>query len=158
MTAPHTPASLIPKPPPVAKSVIAVCAGLFVGGLMMTFIERMGHLIAEPPMPANPADPASVSAAVASFTTTNFLLLLASYFFGSTLGCWISARMAPSRALWHALGVAVLFILTVGWYFLRIAHPAWFVAAAFVAFALAPFAGTRMAGEPTALKENLTRR
>lgn len=146
MTAPHTPSSLVPKPPPVAKAVIAVCAGLFVGGLMMTFLERMGHVIAEPPMPDNPSDVASVRAAVARMTLTNLLVLLSSYFFGSTLGCWIAARMAPYRPLYHALVVAVLFILTIGLYFTKIPHPGWFVVAAIVAFASAPFIGARMAG------------
>ena len=146
MTAPQTPSSLIPKPPPVAKAVIAVCAGLFVGGLMMTFLERMGHMIAEPPMPDNPSDVASVRAAVARMTVTNLLVLLGSYFVGSTLGCWIAARMAPSRPLYHAMAVAILFILTIGSYFTRIPHPAWFVVASIVAFACAPFVGARMAG------------
>lgn len=147
MTAPLTPGSLIPKPPPVAKSVIAVCAGLFVGGLMMIVLERLGHVIAAPPVNNNPSDPASVRAAMETMTTTNFLLLLASYFGGSTLGCWIAARMSPSRAFRHALVVGALFIFTLASYFRQVPHPAWFVAASLVAFAAAPFLGTRMSGK-----------
>lgn len=146
MTAPQTPSSLIPKAPPVAKSVIAVCAGLFVGGLMMTFLERMGHMVAAPPMPENPSDVQSVREAVARMAPGNFMLLLGAYFVGATLGCWIAARMAPSRARYHAMAVAILFILTIGGYFMKIPHPGWFVVASIVAFACAPFVGTRMAG------------
>jgi hypothetical protein len=147
MTAPQTPASLIPKPPPVAKSVIAVCAGLFVGGLMIVALERLGHLVASPPVSENPSDPASVRAAMARMTTTNFLLLLAAYFGGSTIGCWIAARMAPSRALGHTLVVGALFVFTISSYFTSVPHPAWFVAASLLAFIAAPFLGTRMSGK-----------
>ena len=114
---------------------------------MIVALERLGHLVATPPVSENPSDPVSVRAAMARMTTTNFLVLLAAYFGGSTIGCWIAARMSPSNTLRHALVVAALFVFTIVSYFTKVPHPPWFVGASVLAFISAPFLGTRMSGK-----------
>jgi len=146
MTAPATPDALRPRVPPPLRSVIAVCAGIFVGALMIYFFERLGHLVVAPPANLDPADPASVRAAMAEMRVANFLMLLVAYLFGTTLGCWLTARMAPSRALAHAGVVGAMFLAGGISNFVKLPHPVWFVVASLLAFAVAPFLGTRMSG------------
>lgn len=146
MTAPATPDALRPRVPSPLRSVIAVCAGIFVGALMIYFFERLGHLVASPPAIPDPTDPTSVRAAMAAMTVPNFIMLLVAYLFGTTLGCWIAARMAPSRAIVHSLVVGAIFLFGGISNFIRIPHPMWFVVAAMLAFGAAPFLGARMSG------------
>ena len=146
MTVPATPGALVPRVPPPLRSVIAVCAGIFVGALMIYAVQIVAHAVAPLPVKMDPSDPASTRAAMASMTTRNYLGLLFAYLAGPTIGCWLAARMAPSRALVHAVVVGAFFLVGGIGNFMKLPHPAWFVAASVLAFAAAPFLGTRMSG------------
>lgn len=141
-----TPAALAPHIPPLARSMIALCAGLFTGGLMIVFVERMGHMLV--PLPATTAI-ASAAEAMAAMRPANFVMLLVSYLVGTTIGCWIAARMARRQPFPHAAIVGVVFLLGVVSSFVRLPHPTWFMVGAIGAFVAAPFIGARMAGAGT---------
>ncbi len=58
----------------------------------------------------------------------------------------VLSRMTPSRALAHAGVVGAIFLAGGISNFVKLPHPVWFVVASLVAFAMAPFLGTRMSG------------
>ena len=106
----------------------------------------LGHLVVPAPDGFDPKDPISVAATMAQMSTSAFLMLLLAYLFGPTSGAWIAARLAPSRAFWHAAVVGLFFLVGGLANFSKIPHPTWFVVAATLAFIAAPFLGTRLAG------------
>lgn len=134
------------KTPPPVRSVIAVSAGLFLGGIATFGVEALGHIAVPPPPGLDPTNLEAVKAAMPTLPVAHFLPLLLAYLAGPTLGAALAARMAPSRALVHAGVVGAFFLLGGIRNFSTIPHPAWFVAASCVAFVLAPFIGTRLVG------------
>lgn len=132
--------------PPALRTVIAVAAGVFVGGIAIFGVEALGHALVPPPVGLDVADPAAVRQAMATMPAVQFLPLLLAYLAGPSLGATLAARMAPSHPLRHAGAVAAFFMVGGIMNFRAIPHPAWFVALAVAAFAVAPFLGVRLAG------------
>ena len=83
---------------------------------------------------------------MAALSIGNFMMLLLAYIVGPTLGSWIAARLAPSRALVHAGVVGAFFLAGGAMNFMALPHPVWFVVASMLAFVAAPFLGTKLAG------------
>jgi len=135
------------KTPPPVRSVIAVSAGLFVGGIATFGVEALGHIVVPPPQGLDVTDLAAVRAAMPTLPIAHFLPLLLAYLIGPTLGAALAARMSPSRPLVHAGFVGAFFLIGGVRNFMSIPHPAWFVALAIVAFVAAPVLGARLVGK-----------
>ncbi|HNV75472.1 MAG: hypothetical protein IPF87_17150 [Gemmatimonadetes bacterium] len=133
--------------PPGIRSVIAVAAGVFVGGIATVGVEALGHILVPPPPGLDVNDAEAVKAAMPTLPTAHFLPILVAYLIGPTLGAALAARMAPSRALVHAGVVGAFFLVGGIMNFRAIPHPTWFVALSIVAFIVAPFLGSRMVGK-----------
>jgi hypothetical protein len=85
----------------MARSILAVIAGFALTGLLIG--GTTAALIA--------GSPASFDARNAP-TTLGMLLLMHAYVaVYATLGCWLAARLAPSRPMRHAMIVGVLGVL-----------------------------------------------
>lgn len=134
------------KTPPPVRSVIAVAAGLFVGGIATFGVEALGHALVPPPPGLDVTNMEAVKAAMPTLPAAHFLPILLAYLVGPTLGAALAARMAPSRALVHAGVVGAFFLVGGLRNFMNIPHPAWFMVAACLAFIAAPFLGSRLAG------------
>lgn len=132
--------------PPILRTVIAVAAGVFVGGIAVFGVEALGHALVPPPAGLDVADPEAVRRAMSTMRAAHFLPLLLAYLVGPSLGAALAARMAPSHPLRHAAAVAAFFLVGGLMNFRAIPHPAWFVALAVAAFTAAPFIGVRISG------------
>lgn len=132
--------------PPLFRSIIAVSAGIFIGGIATFGVEALGHAIVPPPRELDPTNPESVMAVMATMPAANFLPILLAYLIGPTLGSALAARMSPSRPLVHAGLVGACFLAGAVMNFRAIPHPLWFIVLAVVAFVAAPFLGTRLVG------------
>lgn len=144
--APHDAPTAPPSPVvPFLRGVIAVSAGLVTGAIGIMVLEILGHMVVPPPAGIAMADPAALRAAMPGFPVTYFVPVLLAYVVGPTIGAALAARLAPARPLAHAGVVAGAMALGALQNFRAIPHPAWFVGASFVAFALAPLAGVRLA-------------
>ncbi len=133
--------------PPAARSVIAVAAGLFVGGIATFGVEALGHILVPPPPGLDVTNADAVKAAMPTLPAAHFLPLFVAYLVGPTLGAALAARMAPSRALVHAGVVGAFFLVGALMNFRAIPHPTWFVVLASLAFIAAPLLGTRLVGK-----------
>ncbi|MBK6486659.1 MAG: hypothetical protein IPF98_07290 [Gemmatimonadetes bacterium] len=132
--------------PAALRSVIAVAAGVFVGGIAVFGVEALGHALVPPPAGLDVANPEAVRQAISTMPAVHFLPLLVAYLAGPSLGSALTARMAPAFPLRHAGVVAAFFLVGGLMNFRAIPHPTWFVLLAVLAFVAAPFVGVRMAG------------
>ncbi|HEX4935485.1 MAG TPA: hypothetical protein VFV33_20030 [Gemmatimonadaceae bacterium] len=133
-------------PPPV-RSVIAVAAGLFVGGIATFGVEALGHVAVPPPQGLDVTNLEAVKAAMPTLPVAHFVPILIAYVVGPTLGAALAARMAPSRARVHAGVVGAFFLAGAVRNFMSIPHPVWFVVASVLAFLAAPLLGSRLVGK-----------
>jgi len=131
--------------PPIIRSIVAVAAGVFIGGIATLGVEALGHVLVPPPAGLDVNDPAAVKAAMASLPTAHFLPILLAYVVGPTLGAALAARMAPARARLHASLVGGVFAVGGLMNFMTIPHPVWFVVLSMLAFVAAPLLGMRLA-------------
>ncbi len=131
--------------PPALRSVIAVSAGIFLGGIAIFGVEALGHLVVRPPAGLDVTDPIAVRRVIATMPAVHFLPVLLAYVVGPALGAALAARMSPAHPLRHASIVAIVFLVGALMNFRNIPHPAWFVACSIVAFMAAPFLGVRLA-------------
>lgn len=132
--------------PPLFRSIIAVSAGVFIGGIATLGVEALAHVIVPPPRGLDVTNPESVKAVMATMPAAHFLPILLGYLIGPTIGAALAARMSPSRPLVHAGIVGAFFMVGAVNNFNAIPHPLWFMVLAVVAFVAAPFLGTRLVG------------
>lgn len=130
---------------PIIRSVIAVAAGVFIGGIATYGVEALGHVLVPPPAGLDITDAAAVKAAMPTLPAAHFLPLLFAYLVGPSLGAALAARMAPGRARLHATVVGGVFAAGGAVNFMEIPHPPWFVVLAMLAFLAAPLIGVRLA-------------
>lgn len=130
--------------PPIIRSIIAVAAGIFIGGIATLGVEALGHIAVPPPAGLDVNDPAAVRAAMPSLPVAHFLPILLAYLAGPSLGAALAARMAPSRPGRHATLVGAIFLAGGVMNFVAIPHPRWFVVASILAFVIAPLVGMRL--------------
>ncbi|MCC6772458.1 MAG: hypothetical protein IT360_14785 [Gemmatimonadaceae bacterium] len=68
--------------PAALRSVIAVAAGVFVGGIAVFGVEALGHALVPPPAGLDVADPEAVRQASATRPAVHFLPLRLAYLAG----------------------------------------------------------------------------
>ncbi|MEO6446223.1 MAG: hypothetical protein ABIZ91_10070 [Gemmatimonadaceae bacterium] len=133
--------------PPIFRSIVAVSAGMFVGGIAIFGVEALAHLLVPPPPGLDVTNPENVRNVMSTMPAAHFLPILLGYLIGPTVGAALTARMARSRPLLHASVMAGIFIMGALKNFMEIPHPIWFIVLALLAFMAAPFLGTKWAGK-----------
>ena len=129
------------------KSLIAIVAGIIVGGVTGFLVQTagdmlLGHFIGLESISAQGA------AALGKDRATEALLVVAAgYFLGPLAGGYVAARLAPVRRAYHAMTVGG-FQMIFGVIALTLfPHPLWFSVATFLTFipgALVGFALSRV--------------
>ncbi len=96
---------------PTLRNVLAVVAGVVVGGAVnMALITVSGSVI---PLPegVDPADLESLKANIDRFEPRHFLMPFLAHALGTLVGAFLAARLAASRRTALALGIGVFFLL-----------------------------------------------
>ena len=109
------------------KTILAVVAGVVVGGAIVFVSEAVGHSLFPPPADINLANPEDVKRLMASLPAGAFAMVLLGWLLGSLAGALVALRIARRPAA--AWAVAVVFILATTANFFMIPHPAWMIAA-----------------------------
>lgn len=109
------------------KTIVAVVAGVVLGGAIVFVTEAVGHSLFPPPSDINLADPEDVTRLMASLPAGAFAMVLLGWFLGSLAGALVAFRIA--RKAVAAWAVALVFILLTTVNFYMIPHPAWMIAA-----------------------------
>ena len=129
------------------KSLIAIVAGIIVGGVTGFLVQTagdalLGHFIGLESISAQGAAELGTNRA-----TEALLVVVAGYFLGPLAGGYVAARLAPYKPAYHAITVGG-FQMIFGVIALALfPHPLWFSVATFLAFvpgALVGFALSRV--------------
>ncbi len=114
---------------PTLRNVLAVVAGVVVGGAVnMALISVSGSVI---PLPegVDPADLESLKANIDRFEPRHFLMPFLAHALGTLVGAFLAARLAASRRTALALGIGVFFLFGGVANAFLLPAPVWFLAA-----------------------------
>lgn len=111
---------------PIIRNILAVIAGLLVGGaLNMALVEIGGKLI---PAPAG-ADVTTMEGLKSSmhlFTPVNFLFPFLAHALGTFVGALLTAFFASSHKMWFALSIGFFFLVGGILNIVMLPSPLWF--------------------------------
>ena len=124
---------------PLVRKLLAIIAGVVVGGIVVALSESAGHSIYPPPADINVKDPADLQRLMEVMPVQAKILVVAAWFLGSFAGAWTAVRISGLSQTGWIVGLifALLSIMTV----VSIPHPIWMTACAI----LLPFAAALLA-------------
>jgi hypothetical protein len=109
---------------PLVRNVLAVIAGIIIGGLLNSgIIGLSGHLI-PPPEGADLSTEEGLKAAMPLMQPKHFLMPFLAHALGTLAGAWIAARIARKAAPAYAVGI--LFFIGGAWMVAVLPAPMWF--------------------------------
>lgn len=110
---------------PIIKNILAVIAGVIVGGLVnMAIISVSGSII--PPPGVNPEDLESIKANMHLYEAKHFIMPFLAHALGALVGAFIAAYIAASRKMILALAIGVFFFIGGAMMVGMIPSPMWF--------------------------------
>lgn len=115
--------------PNALRSVIAVVAGFVLASAVMMVIEFINGHVLHPDLgtaAAGMTNPDAIRDLLASAPVSVFAVVLIGWLLGSVAGGWVTARIAPTSKINHALVLGVLLTLAGIANNLMIPPPLWF--------------------------------
>lgn len=137
----------------MGRSILAVVAGLIVGGLIVAGIEYLGHIIYPPPDGLDLTNPEAIREFASAAPTSARLVVLLAWFLGPFGGGWLAARLATRSPMTHALIVGAFFLIGDLVNLITIPSPVWMWIGGLVAPPLAAYLAGRAAGSQAAVRE-----
>ena len=111
---------------PTLKNLLAVLAGIVIGGFVNMGLIMMGSQIIPPPAGVNVVDMESLRASMHLFEPRHFIVPFLAHALGALVGAAIAARFAASHAMKFALGVGIFFMIGSIVNVFMLPAPAWF--------------------------------
>jgi hypothetical protein len=111
---------------PILKNILAVIAGVLIGGLVNMGIVMLGPSIIAPPEGADVTTMEGLKASMHLFAPINFLMPFLAHAIGTFVGAFIVAVLATTRKMWYALGVGAWFLLGGVINVIMLPSPVWF--------------------------------
>ena len=96
---------------PILRNVLAVIAGLFVGGLVNGGLVSISPSIIPLPEGVDPNDMESLKSNMHLFQPKNFIMPFLAHALGALIGAFVAAKIAASHGMKLALGVGAFFLL-----------------------------------------------
>lgn len=131
---------------PVARSGIAVVAGLIIGGLVVAVVESANVFLFPPPPGLDYRDPEALGAYTATLPFAAFAVVGAAWVLGALAGGALAGRLGGARADVDG-GIVGLLLATAGvMNLLAYPHPAWMWAPALLTVPAAWYAARWASG------------
>lgn len=130
----------------MGRSFLGVFAGLVVGIVLVGLVETLGMRLIPPPPGMDPADPASIAAAMGNMPVGSFLFVLAAWFLGAGVGASTAMRFARSDARWPGLAVGGVILAATLYNLWMIPHPVWVAVAGVVGIIVVTVVAARPRG------------
>ena len=111
---------------PILRNVLAVIAGLFVGGVVNMGIISISDLVIAPPAGVDVSDMESLKANMHLFGPKNFIFPFLAHAVGTLAGGYAAARIAGTRKMSMALIVGAVFLLGGIMMVISVGGPIWF--------------------------------
>ncbi|MBK7407185.1 MAG: hypothetical protein IPL49_19070 [Saprospirales bacterium] len=96
---------------PILRNILAVIAGIFVGGMVNMGIIMLSSSIIPLPEGVNPADPESLKAGIHLFEPKHFIFPFLAHALGTLVGAYLTALIAANRKMILALVIGVVFLI-----------------------------------------------
>lgn len=116
------------------KSLIAIVAGIIVGGVTGYLVQTTGDALLSSFMGIEPISAQGAAALGTPRATEALLVVVAGYFLGPLAGGYIAARLAPSKRNSHAIAVGAFQMIFGVIGLVLFPHPSWFAVATFLSF------------------------
>jgi hypothetical protein len=115
------------------RSILAVVAGVIVGGLLIAGIEYASTLFFPLPEGVDPMNEADMREIMHTIPLGALVIVILAYFVGVAAGAWTAIRLHPTHARWAGYVVVGLFAIATVANMLSLPHPPWMYVAAPVA-------------------------
>ena len=96
---------------PTLKNILAIVAGVILGGLVNSSLINIGSNFIAPPDGVDPMDLESIKTNADLYTAKHFVVPLIAHAFGTLLGSFVAVRFSADRALSQAMVVGVFFMI-----------------------------------------------
>lgn len=113
---------------PTFRNILAVVAGLVVGGALNMGLIMVGSSVVPSPEGIDATDMESLKASMHLFEPKHFLFPFLAHALGTLAGALIAAMIAPSHKMVFALAMGALFMLGGITNAFMLPAPAWFIA------------------------------
>lgn len=114
---------------PLLKNILAVIAGIIVGGIVNARLVWLGGTFVIPaPAGVDPMDPASIAASLDLFGPQHFIFPFLGHALGTLVGAIVAATLAVSHKMRFALGIGIFFLIGGISNLAMIPTPTWFAA------------------------------
>ena len=113
---------------PILKNVLAVIAGLVLGGMANMGIIMLSGSVIPPPEGVNPADMESLKANMHLFEAKHFIMPFLAHAVGSFVGALVAALIAATHKMKFALGLGIWTMIGGIMAATMIPSPTWFIA------------------------------
>ena len=131
--------------PAVLRNVLALLAGIVVGGAVNTALIMLSPSLIPPPAGVNVNDPESLRTSMHLFEPRHFVMPFLAHAVGTLVGALVAYLIASTHKVSIALGVGVVFLLGGVAASVMIPAPAWFIALdLLVAYLPMAWLGTRV--------------
>lgn len=129
----------------MGRSILAVIAGLIVGGLIVAGVEYIAQKIYPPPEGLDLTDMEVLREFAAGAPASARLVVLLAWFLGTFGGAWVAAYLARRAPMTHALIVGTFFLVADTVNLVSIPSPLWMWIGGFIAPMLGAYLAGRMA-------------
>jgi len=127
------------------KSLIAVVAGVIVGGVVVFLVQDLGSFALSAMTGIEPITAQGAAALATVRPTEALLVVVVAYLLGPMSGGYIAARLAPTKRYYHAIAVGAIQLIFGVITLALFPHPEWFWVATLVIFIPAALAGAGLA-------------
>lgn len=140
----------------MARTILAVLAGLLVMFVCVAAIEMIGIYRYPPPLGLDINNATAMNAWIARLPVAALLIVLVAWIVGAVAGAWTAARISRAHPLLSAMLVGVTVLLATSMNFLQYAHPAWMMIAGLALPLPMAWLGYRIAVPKSAPERDLT--
>ncbi len=110
----------------IARNVLALISGIVVGSLVNMGLISMGSIVVPLPDGADVNTMEGLRDSMKLFTPVNFLFPFLAHALGTLSGAFIAAKVAVSRPMTFAIGIAVFFLIGGAMMVYMLGGPMWF--------------------------------
>jgi hypothetical protein len=128
----------------MGRSILAVLAGVFLGVVVISTVQAIGHAVYPPPPDLDPTNVEAFKAAVANMPAGALIFVLLAWALGAFAGGGLSAWLARRSHMLHALIAGAVLLVNGIISLVMIPHPLWVTVAGVLVFLPAAYVGSRL--------------
>ena len=111
---------------PIVKNILAVIAGVLIGGTVNMGIIMLSGSIIPAPEGVDPSDMESLKSSMHLFQPKHFIFPFLAHALGTLVGATVAALIATSHKMKFALAIGFFFLLGGTMMVFQLPSPAWF--------------------------------